>query len=114
MKAIFYLLVCLFGVSGATSAQNLLRPDVLPQWKLHLMPSPGLKPDLIPAPGTSGMSITVPAVEIRSLRPDNMPCLVPDLSRLEKMPIRRSTNSDPMPKRYRDSRPVPRPDIRQP
>jgi len=33
---------------------------------------------------------------IRVLRPDNMPCRMTDLARLERMPVRRTNNADPM------------------
>ncbi|HEY4060523.1 MAG TPA: hypothetical protein VGM30_01410 [Puia sp.] len=31
---------------------------------------------------------------VRILRPDNMPCRMTDLARLEKMPVRRAGNAD--------------------
>ena len=34
---------------------------------------------------------------VRILSPDRMPCLVPDLSRVEAMPVQRSLNLEPMP-----------------
>jgi len=34
---------------------------------------------------------------VRILSPDRMPCVVTDLSRMERMPVQRSRNREPMP-----------------
>lgn len=51
---------------------------------------------LVP-PDSLHILLTGPIGAIRTMSPDRMPCLVPDLARLERMPILRSRNGDPMP-----------------
>jgi hypothetical protein len=41
---------------------------------------------------------------LKMLAPDRMPCVVPDLSRLEPMPVRRGKSFDPMPVQRQRSR----------
>jgi len=49
------------------------------------------------APLPPGVSLRTSRPDrIRILRPDNMACRIPDLARLERMPIRRMNNADPM------------------
>jgi hypothetical protein len=40
--------------------------------------------------------ISGPKGWIKTMAPDHMPCLVPDVTRVERMPIVRTSNADPM------------------
>jgi hypothetical protein len=51
----------------------------------------------LPLPDTLQVLSMASPEQIRNMKPDRMPCLVPDLARLERMPVRRSSNADPMP-----------------
>jgi hypothetical protein len=45
--------------------------------------------------------ITMAEGKVRAMAPDRMPCRVPDLARVERMPMLRSANKDPMPNGFR-------------
>ena len=123
MKSIICLFFLL--VAGAASVCGQSAPPILPQAPptfQRLSPIPqalppawqGLTPALpMPAPGNNlllpghrvgippesplpPLNSLLPQNPIRILRPDNMPCLVPNLSRVERMPVRRMTNADRM------------------
>ena len=87
MKSIFYLLFGLMmgaaahgqGLPGAGSAQ--------PKWKLQMTGPPPLS--------INGFL---------RLKPDDMPCLVPDLAKVERIPVRRAASADPMPNGLRPGR----------
>lgn len=61
--------------------------------RLHVPPAPaGLTGN---TPQGKLLSLTRTG-QVRSLRPDNMPCLVPNLAFVERMPIDRRNNADPI------------------
>jgi hypothetical protein len=107
MNRIVYLFVGL--VVGMLSAhgQGLLKAGDLPQQKLHLLPPPALTLNGLLGSDTTRALVMTPEGPFRNLMPDHMPCLVPDLTRLERMPMLRSANRDPMPNGFRAS--IPRP-----
>lgn len=45
--------------------------------------------------------VAMPDRTVRVLAPDRMPCVVPNLARLERMPVLRARNGDPMPNGFR-------------
>jgi hypothetical protein len=68
---------------------NPLRPDypLLPGYQL----------DIAPGSPSPQVNFLMSRKQIRILQPDNMPCLTPDLSRLERMPVKRTKSADRMP-----------------
>jgi hypothetical protein len=111
MKTLIYLLFLL--PAGASVYSQSARPAYPPARPAYppLAPAPHLFP--LPSPGnplllTPQLDITLgsPNPQIYSLsspnsihilQPDNMPCLVSDLSSLERMPVKRTRNPDRMP-----------------
>jgi hypothetical protein len=80
---------------------------------LFLLPSPGNalfrgyqgnnpllstpQPHIAPGSPSPQINILLSPNPIHVLQPDNMPCLVSDLSRLERMPVKRTRSADRMP-----------------
>jgi hypothetical protein len=61
------------------------------------------------------MTLEIKGPALLLMRPDNMTCLVPDLSGVERMPVKRLKNINPkdsMPNRLRVIPLMPGPDIR--
>jgi hypothetical protein len=50
-----------------------------------------------PWPDSGRFPVVGPRVNKMAMAPDRMPCLTPDVTGLDRMPILRSSNSDPMP-----------------
>jgi hypothetical protein len=83
MKSIFYLLLGLMK-GAAADAQGLPKSaSALLQWKLQITGPPPLS--------ISGL------LQSRVMKPDHMSCLIPDVAKVERMPVCRSANADPMP-----------------
>ena len=117
MKSIIYLFFLL--VAGAASVHGQSAPPVFPlappvfppaPSPSHLLPIPspgnglllpGHQADIPPGSPLSPLNVLLPSDPIRILRPDNMPCLVANLARVERMPVRRMTNAERMPNGYR-------------
>src|SRR5271170_4093551 len=103
-------ILCLFFglVAGGISVfgqQPFKAGDNIRQWKLQLQPSPGLSlKGFLPSPDTVQALASTSPEWIRNLKPDHMLCLFPDLGRVERMPVRRSSNADPMPNGLRPGR----------
>jgi hypothetical protein len=57
-----------------------------------------------PLSDSGGISFLIRNGYFRVMAPDRMPCLVPDLVRVERMPVRRTANADPMPNGFRPER----------
>jgi hypothetical protein len=89
-------LICLFFllIAGAASVYGQSLPPASPAFPpaTHLLPIPQL-------------STLLPQHSIRILQPDNMPCLVSSLARVERMPVRRMTNADRMPNGFGKKKP---------
>ncbi|HEV3326950.1 MAG TPA: hypothetical protein VG052_15150 [Puia sp.] len=102
MKGMLYLLFGLL-VGATAHGQHLPGADsTLLQWKLKVMRPPGLSINgLQPSPDTVSGLLTIPGGLVRVLKPDRMPCLVADISKVERMPGCRSSNADPMPNGFR-------------
>ena len=110
MKKAACVLLSLIGVLGTVLGQNPLTPasPFLPanpqRWKLSLQPpgvvsfdgspAPDPMPNRLPAPLPALVS---PHSSVRNLEPDRMPCLFPDLAKVEKMPGVHLGNRDSMP-----------------
>lgn len=105
MKKILYLFFVM--AAGAASAFGQIPPGAmdLSKGKLHLTPPPPLTINSFLTEDPALAPAVIAAGPIKSLMPDHMPCLVPDLARVERMPVSRSLNADPMPNR---SHPEPR------
>jgi hypothetical protein len=90
MKGILYLFLGLLLGAGSVSAQVT---------------------GYSPWPDSARFLVVGPRVNIKAMTPDRMPCLMPDLSRLDRMPILRSSSGDPMPNglRYPGRRMIGRP-----
>src|SRR5579863_2162810 len=88
MKRILYLLLGLIWGIAAHSQKPVFGTDsTLLQWKLQVL-------------GSSPLSING-FQQLQTLAPDGMPCLVPDLVKVERMPVWRAGNADPMPNGFR-------------
>ena len=97
MKKIIYLLFMLAAGVVTAHGQGALKLLDLSQGKLHLAMPPALTLNGLAASDKIPALVTTPEGPIRTMRPDNMPCLVPDLARVERMPVRRLSGNDPMP-----------------
>jgi len=114
MKAIIYLLFLLpAGASVCSQSAQPAYPPLAPAPHLFLPPSPGNpllrgyqgnnpllstpQPDIAPGSTNPQINILLSQNPIRILQPDNMPCLVSDLSRSERMPVKRTRSADRMP-----------------
>jgi hypothetical protein len=108
MKSILYLLLGLMMVAAA-DGQGLPKSDsALLRWKLQITgPSLLSISGLLQSPEKPQGLLSTPEGPVRVLKPDFMPCLIPDLARVERMPTLRSGNKDPMPNGYRMSGPRP-------
>jgi hypothetical protein len=84
MKRIFYLFFGLLLGAGSVSAQVI---------------------GFSPRPDSIRILVTAAGGRVRVMAPDRMPCLVPDLARVERMPALRSTNKEPMPNGFHSYRP---------
>jgi hypothetical protein len=93
--------------AGAASAFGQTPPGVmdLSHGKLHMTPPTHLTINSFLTDDTARAFAVTVVGPINSLMPDYMPCLVPDLARVERMPVNRSLNADPMPNK---SHPGPR------
>jgi hypothetical protein len=80
MKRIVYLFLGLMLGAGSASAQVIGFPPRLDSVRVLVAVSEG---------------------KVRAMAPDRMPCMVPDLARVERMPMLRSANKDPMPNGFR-------------
>ena len=88
MNRIVYLFFLL--IAGAVSVRG--------QGSLHLtLPSAGQDIRFTPLPDTMRGLAAMTDGRIRTLQPDQMRCLLPDLSRVERMPLLWSLSADPMP-----------------
>jgi len=113
MKRILFLFFGLSVVAISAFGQGPLKADdKLLQWKLHL-PAPsagqlgfsgGQLNGFLPLPETARAMAVTQRGMIRVLQPDHMPCVVPDLARVERMPTFRAANKDPMPNGFRLSK----------
>ena len=96
-------ILCLFlglamGAGSAYSQQPFQTDNSLFQRKLQLQPPTTLRLEgFAPQPNSVLAVITTSPERIQLLSPDRMACLVPDLARVERMPVQRLSNSDPMP-----------------
>jgi hypothetical protein len=112
MKTVIYLLFLLpAGASVYSQSAQPAYPPLAPVPHLFRLPSPGnpllpgnqvnplLSTPQLDITGSPNLQIDVlmSPNPIRILQPDNMPCLVPNLSRLERMPVKRTRNADRMP-----------------
>ena len=91
MKSIFYLLLGLM-MGAAADGQGLPKSDsALLRWKLQVT-------------GPSPLSIS----GLLHLKPDHMSCLIPDVAKkVERMPVCRASNADPMPNGFHLNGPRP-------
>jgi hypothetical protein len=83
MKGLFYLFCVLVLGTGSVSGQVIGFPPLLDSGRIL---------------------ISGPKGGIKTMAPDRMPCLVPDVTRVERMPILRPSNADPMPNGFRRER----------
>jgi hypothetical protein len=92
MKTLIYLLFLLLaGASVYSQSAPPAYPPLAPAPHLSLLPSHANP--LLPA----NPLFPSPQPPIRILQPDNMPCLLTDLSHLERMPVKRTKNADRIP-----------------
>ena len=105
MKSIFYLL---FGLMMGAAAHGQVLPgtdSALLKLKLQI---PGPLPlsinGFLRSPEKPQGLWSALEGPVRMLKPDYMPCLVPDLAKVERMPVRRAANADPMPNGFRPER----------
>jgi hypothetical protein len=120
MKTLIYLIFLLpAGASVYSQSAQPAYPPLAPAFPPfvpapHLLPFPTPGNSLLPSnqgtpilstpqlditfgsPGPRVYSLLSPN-SIHFLQPDNMPCLVTDLSLLERMPVKRTKNADRMP-----------------
>ncbi len=108
MKSIFYLLLGLM-MGAAADGQGFPKSDsALLKLKLQIPgPSPLSISGLLQSPEKPQGLLSTPGGLVRVLKPDFMPCLVPNLARVERIPTLGSGNKDPMPNGYRMSGPRP-------
>ena len=113
MKTIIYLFFLLpAGASVYGQSAQPAYPPLAPVPHLFPLPSPAnpLLPgnqgnpllsthqlDIAPGSPNPQINILLSRNPIHILKPDNMPCLVPNLTRLERMPVNRARNADRMP-----------------
>ncbi|HXB92974.1 MAG TPA: hypothetical protein VNU72_11820 [Puia sp.] len=64
-------------------------------WQPLFPPTPGNSAAGNPPPGTA-ITLQPTAPRARTLRPDNMTCVVPDMAKVERMPVNRRWNADPI------------------
>jgi hypothetical protein len=109
MKTLIYLLFLLPAAASVYSqSARPAYPPLGPAPYLLPFPSPGTnlllpgyQPDIPPGfPNPQIYSLSSPN-PIRILQPDNMPCLIPNLSNLARMPVKRTKNADRMPNAIR-------------
>jgi hypothetical protein len=88
-------------ISGGFQLGRQLRADSLFR---RMMPRPGQT-----MPRTDHMMPGPGRVLVRMMQPDRMPCVVADIGRVERMPVRRMESPDPMPNGVRvpESEPPP-------
>src|SRR5271170_7585345 len=98
MKSIFYLLLGLIMVAAA-DGQGLPKSDsALLRWKLQVTgPSPLSINGLPQSPEKPQDLWSTPGRPVRVLKPDHMSCLIPDVAKVERMPVCQAANADPMP-----------------
>jgi hypothetical protein len=98
MKKILYLFFALATTAAATAyGQSPPGAIDLSRWKLQLTPPSALTINGFSTEDTARVrGLTAPRA-IRKQMPDNMPCLTPDMVRVERMPVKWSRNADPMP-----------------
>jgi hypothetical protein len=108
MKGIFYLLLGLM-MGAAADGQGLPKSDsVLLQWKLKITDPFSLSIScLLQSPEMAQGLLSTPGGPVRVLKPDFMSCLVPDLAKVERIPIRWEASADPMPNGFHLNRPRP-------
>jgi hypothetical protein len=105
MKSILYLLLGLM-LGAAVRGQGLPGSDsALSRWKLQVPgPSPLSINGFLQSPEKPQGLWSTWEGPVRVLKPDFMSCLVPDLSKVERMPVRRAASADPMPNGFRSGR----------
>ena len=98
---------CLFALllAGPTVVRAQQRPglfDAIPKWRPDsalMWPRPAV-PLLSEGPGRQdGLQklLAMQESSVRIMMPDRMPCQVPDLTKVEHMPVSRNGNADRMP-----------------
>ena len=98
MKKIGYLFFMLVA-AGAATAYGQTAPGItnLPKWKLQMTSPPSLTISGFSINDTARTLSVAAEPPMHRLMPDHMPCLVPDMLRVERMPVKWSRNADPMP-----------------
>ena len=100
MKGILYLFLGLLLGAGSVSAQVAggASAQVIGGTSAQVTGfSPGYSTNFSPWPDSGRNQIVGPQVSIRIMAPDRMPCLMPDLARLARMPTLCASNGDRMP-----------------
>jgi hypothetical protein len=108
MKSILYLLLGLM-MGAAADGQGLPKSDsALLRWKLEVTgASPLSISGLLQSPEKAQGLLSTPEGPVQVLKPDHMSCLIPDVAKVERMPVCRSANADPMPNGFHLNGPRP-------
>ena len=108
MKSILYLLLGLM-MGAAADGQGLPKSDsALLRWKLEVTgPSPLSISGLLQSREKAQGLLSTPEGPVRVLKPDHMSCLIPDVAKVERIPIRWEASADPMPNGFHLNGPRP-------